>query len=76
VLDAAARELAPENALFLTVHLPRDEWKDKKCVFRTDPRLRVSSIPALLMWPNAQPKLEEEKCADFDALKDFFEECA
>jgi len=76
VLEEAARDLAPENAIFITVFLPRDQWKDKNCVFRTDSRFRLSSIPSLLKWPNPQPKLEEELCADMAALKDFFEECA
>ncbi|XP_059486845.1 thioredoxin domain-containing protein 17-like [Neocloeon triangulifer] len=76
VLEEAARELAPEFSVFVTVYLGREEWKDKKCVFRTDSRFRLSAIPALLKWPNAEPKLQEEQCANVGALKDFFEEFA
>jgi len=41
----------------------RDFWKDKNCVFRTDPSTELKSVPTLVAW-GGRARLEEEKCAD------------
>lgn len=51
----------------------RDFWKDKNCIFRTDPRLRLKSVPTLLKMGTPQ-RLEEEQCADKSIVEMMFEE--
>ncbi|KAL5016679.1 hypothetical protein ScPMuIL_006268 [Solemya velum] len=46
-------------------------WKDPKNIFRTDPKLKLKSVPTLLRVGKPQ-RLEEEKCAKDDLVKMLF----
>ncbi|KAF4529204.1 hypothetical protein B566_EDAN011450 [Ephemera danica] len=72
-IEAAVKSDAPANCHFITVLLQRDFWKDQKCVFRTDSRLRLTCIPTLMRWPRSQEKLQEAECANPALLKMLFE---
>ncbi|KAK4315762.1 hypothetical protein Pmani_013025 [Petrolisthes manimaculis] len=65
---------APQDAVFLYVGVGgRDFWKDPKCVFRTDPRTKLKSVPTLMKVGGPQ-RLEEEKCAKADMVEMLFED--
>lgn len=51
----------------------RDAWKDPKCVFRTDARTRLRSVPTLIRW-GTPARIEEEKCANEAMIKMLLEE--
>lgn len=65
---------APEDAVFLYVGVGgRDFWKDPKCIFRTDPRTKLKSVPTLMKVGGPQ-RLEEEQCAKADMVEMLFED--
>lgn len=65
---------ATEDAVFLYVGVGgRDFWKDPKCIFRTDPRTKLKSVPTLMKVGGPQ-RLEEEQCAKADMVEMLFED--
>ncbi|XP_063871675.1 thioredoxin domain-containing protein 17-like [Scylla paramamosain] len=65
---------APEDAVFLYVGVGgRDFWKDPQCIFRTDSRTRLRSVPTLMKIGGPQ-RLEEEQCAKTDMVEMLFED--
>nr|AMK05619.1 thioredoxin 3 [Euphausia superba] len=65
---------APEDAIFIYVGVgPRDFWKDQKCVFRTDRRTRLKTVPTLIKWGGPE-RLEESQCANQDMVDMIFED--
>ncbi|XP_043215743.1 thioredoxin domain-containing protein 17-like [Amphibalanus amphitrite] len=52
---------APEDAVFVHVSVgPRDFWKDPNCVFRTDERTRLKSVPTLMKLGTAERLAEDQ----------------
>lgn len=51
----------------------RGEWKDKASPFRTDPLLKLTSIPTLMMWGTPK-KLSNDLILQEDALEMLFED--
>ena len=47
-------------------------WKDPKCPFRTDKRLRLKSVPTLMVWGQPE-KVEEAECSNPDLVSMLFE---
>ncbi|CAL4253032.1 unnamed protein product [Meganyctiphanes norvegica] len=65
---------APEDTVFIYVGVGgRDFWKDSKCVFRTDSRTRLKSVPTLMRWEGPE-RLEESQCAKQDMVNMLFED--
>lgn len=65
---------APEDAVFLYVGVGgRDFWKDPMCIFRTDPRTKLKSVPTLMKVGGPQ-RLQEEQCAKADMVEMLFED--
>ncbi|XP_075220530.1 thioredoxin domain-containing protein 17-like [Lycorma delicatula] len=63
-----------ESIYFLHVSVgERTVWKNPHCEFRTDPKLRLTSIPALVRWKGGQ-RLIEEECSDESLVELLFEE--
>ncbi|CAH1800379.1 unnamed protein product [Owenia fusiformis] len=61
-------EGAPEDAVFVHVGVgERNTWKDPNCSFRTDPTLRLTSVPTLLKWGTPQ-KLGDSECSKQDLV--------
>jgi len=48
-------------------------WKDKTNVFRTNPKLKLTSVPTLIKWKTPM-RLTEAECASKDLVADIFEE--
>ena len=48
-------------------------WKDQNCVFRTDERTRLKSVPTLLKLGSAQ-RLQEEQLTDAGLVEMLFSE--
>ncbi|KAK7070649.1 hypothetical protein SK128_022704 [Halocaridina rubra] len=69
-----ALDKAPDDAIFLYVGVgPRDFWKDRNNVFRTDARTKLKSVPTLMLFGGPQ-RLEEEQCAKADMVEMLFED--
>jgi len=51
----------------------RDYWKDKSCPFRTDPKLKLTSVPTLMAWGTPK-RLSDESVNNLDNLSMLFEE--
>ncbi|PNF14252.1 Thioredoxin domain-containing protein 17 [Cryptotermes secundus] len=51
----------------------RKFWKDPKCPFRTDKRLRLKSVPTLMVWGQSE-KVEEAECSNPDLVSMLFEQ--
>ncbi|XP_071533946.1 thioredoxin domain-containing protein 17-like [Panulirus ornatus] len=69
-----ALDKAPGDAVFIYVGVGgRNFWKDPKCVFRTDPRTKLRSVPTLMKFGSPQ-RLEEEQCAKADVVEMLFED--
>jgi len=63
-----------DDSTFLYVEVGgRDEWKDQNCVFRTNDKTKLKSVPTLLKWGTPQ-RLQEEQCADKNLVAMLFEE--
>ena len=63
---------APDNVHFLYVGVGgRAFWKDPNCIFRTDPKLRLKSVPTMMRW-GTQQKIED--CEKADLIKMLWEE--
>jgi len=52
---------------------PRDYWKDKNCPFRTDAKLKLSSVPTLMAWGTPK-RLDGDSVNNLDNLSMLFEE--
>ncbi|ROT84198.1 hypothetical protein C7M84_022620 [Penaeus vannamei] len=51
VVKGAVDKAAPEDAVFIYVGVGgRDFWKDPNCVFRTDARTKLKSVPTLMKY--------------------------
>lgn len=69
-----ALDKAPDDAVFIYVGVgARNFWKDPKCVFRTDSRTKLKSVPTLMKYGSPQ-RLEEEQCAQTDIVEMLFED--
>ena len=51
----------------------RDEWKNKDNHFRTDPAVKISSIPTIVLWGTPK-RLSEESILDEENLHMLFED--
>lgn len=73
VVDAALSK-APEDSVYIYVGVGgRDFWKDPNCIFRTDSRTKLKSVPTLMKYGTPQ-RLEEEQCAKADMVEMLFED--
>jgi len=71
VLKSLKAKVNPDGYL-LTVDVGgRDEWKDKANSFRTDPNVKISSIPTLVLW-GTQRRLSEDSVLDVENLEMLF----
>jgi len=62
-----------ENIQFVYVGVgDRAFWKDPKCPFRTDERLRLKRVPTLMVWGQSE-KVEEAECSNPDLVSMLFE---
>ena len=67
-------DLLQENDYFITVYVgKRSFWKNKKCIFRTDKRFKLTAVPTLIKY-NTQQKLVENQCCDDKLVKMIFED--
>ncbi|XP_047482430.1 thioredoxin domain-containing protein 17-like [Penaeus chinensis] len=74
VVKGAVDKAAPEDSVFIYVGVGgRDFWKDPNCVFRTDARTKLKSVPTLMKYGTPQ-RLEEEQCAKVDMVEMLFED--
>nr|XP_018897660.1 PREDICTED: thioredoxin domain-containing protein 17-like [Bemisia tabaci] len=48
----------------------REVWKDPKCSFRTDPRLKLTNIPTIIKWKGG--RIIDDECSKVDVLRKFF----
>ena len=63
---------APDDAVFIHCGVgDRTFWKDQTNSFRTDPELKLKSVPTLIVLGKSQ-RLEEEQCAKEDLVKMLF----
>ncbi|XP_037088512.1 thioredoxin domain-containing protein 17-like [Pollicipes pollicipes] len=63
---------APDDAVFVHVSVgSRDFWKDPACVFRTDPRTRLKSVPTLLKLGSPE-RLQENQLLDASLVEMLF----
>ncbi|KAF2349561.1 Protein of unknown function DUF953 thioredoxin-like [Trinorchestia longiramus] len=73
IVDSAVAK-ASEDFVYIYCSVgDRDFWKDKNCVFRTDPNLRLKSVPTLIKVGTPQ-RLEEAQCADANLVSMMFED--
>lgn len=65
---AAIRVQSDSNAQIILLR-----WKDPKCPFRTDPRLKLTSVPTLMLWgtPN---RLNDAECQSIDNVRMILED--
>ncbi|XP_042207722.1 thioredoxin domain-containing protein 17-like [Homarus americanus] len=69
-----ALDKAPQDAVFIYVGVgDRAFWKDKNCVFRTDSRTKLKSVPTLMKYGTSQ-RLAEEQCAKDDLVEMLFDD--
>lgn len=65
---------APEATCFITCYVgDRPAWKDPKCPFRSNPDLKLKSIPTLAKLGSPE-RLVEGQCADLSLVQMLFEE--
>lgn len=63
-----------DGSIFLYVGVgPRDFWKDKACVFRTNDSTKLKSVPTLIKWKTAK-RLEEAQCSQASMVEMLIEE--
>ena len=73
VVDSALSK-APEDSFYVYVGVGgRNFWKDPNCIFRTDSRTKLKSVPTLLKYGTPQ-RLEEGQCAKPDMVQMLFED--
>lgn len=73
VVDAVVAQ-ASDNIIYIYCSVGgRDFWKDKNCVFRTDPDLRLKSVPTLMKIGTPE-RLQEAQCADRTLVEMVFDE--
>ncbi|KAA0184142.1 hypothetical protein HAZT_HAZT008045 [Hyalella azteca] len=73
VVDKAVSQ-ASEDFIYVYCSVGgRDFWKDKNCVFRTDPSLKLKSVPTLIKVGTPQ-RLEEAQCANPKLVEMLFED--
>uniref|UniRef100_A0A2P2I025 Thioredoxin domain-containing protein 17 n=2 Tax=Hirondellea gigas TaxID=1518452 RepID=A0A2P2I025_9CRUS len=73
VVDAAV-DKASDDFIYIYCSVGgRDFWKNRNCIFRTDPRLRLKSVPTLLKLGSSE-RLEESQCADASLVRMLFED--
>ncbi len=67
-------ESAPEDTVFIYCLVgDRQFWKNSENGFRTNNRLKLTSIPTLLKWGSSR-RLVEEECKKADLVKMLFED--
>ena len=54
--------------------IPRDEWKSAANVYKADKKLKVMSVPTLLVWENPAVRLAESNILDYGAIDMLAEE--
>merc|ERR1712168_225533 len=65
---------APEEAVFIYCGVgERAFWKDQQNIFRTDPKLKVKSVPTLMKLGTPM-RLEEGQCAAKELVEELFTE--
>lgn len=63
---------APDDAVFIHCGVgDRTFWKDQSNGFRTDPELKLKSVPTLMVVGKPQ-RLQEEQCANEELVKMMF----
>ena len=74
VVEGAIDSSGRDDLVYLYVGVgQREFWKDPKCVFRTDQRTKLTSVPTLVKW-GTQQRLVEEQCAKRDLVDMILEE--
>ncbi|XP_041377040.1 thioredoxin domain-containing protein 17-like [Gigantopelta aegis] len=64
----------PDDAVLIHCSVgDRPYWKDQNNAFRTDPKLKLKSVPTLMKVGTPQ-RLEEEQCTKDDLIQMLFED--
>jgi len=73
IIEQAFKQ-APADAVLIHVSVgDRAFWKDPNCIFRTNARTKLSSVPTLMKWGKPQ-KLSEDQCNDIETVLLMFED--
>ena len=54
--------------------VPRDEWKSTNNPYKADKKLKVMSVPTLLVWDNPAVRLAESQLLDYGSVEMLGEE--
>merc|ERR1711933_209630 len=72
IIERNLKYLHPNNDTFVTVYVgEKAEWKNKKNIFRTDERFKVTGVPTLLQF-GTDKRLVESQCEDDHMLQTMF----
>ncbi|CAJ0572571.1 unnamed protein product, partial [Mesorhabditis spiculigera] len=67
----AGSDVSSSDITFITCLVgQRDYWKDQKCPFRTDARIKINSIPTLAQWGSKVHRLSEAQLTNAALIKD------
>jgi len=72
-IEKALSQLDDENIFIHCAVGGRDFWKDPACIFRTDSRTKLSSVPTLMRW-GSKLKIDGGKAGNTNLVKMLFED--